>query len=475
MASTPVMVRGRHADVLEESIKTKAFFQWEIVGLRNQFTRHMLVCSMVLAAMCVPETPSAKGLGHLLHRIEKVSLQLHAAAAVADASAAGIRVAKSQYWGHAEVFARDAHYDHDRLVNPIHYPPELSRSQFDSDTFGYGAAFTLPLDIDRRITARVQAQQNLSMAAKQGVERTRLTLFGQAVILYRGLQRLEGINQALNQQLKALQGHRKITETAVQVGRVAKVELLRIEAEIQALQGQLAGLDGDEARIRAGLGALLDQPTFSAPIETLSETPPEPSEKRQESGFLAKRPDIHEAKSITEAEGASLREAEREWMPTLSLHAETMRNQGYTADGQNTWSVTGQLSWQFWDGGRRFARTDQARANQAAAHQRYLNTINEARAELQSAAAASKAAALQYQATTSGLEAARETERIQSDLFVNGRISAVDLVDAEAALARARADHTSALADWWLADDQLHLAGGEAPSAYNRGEVHERQ
>ena len=90
----------------------------------------------------------ANGLGDVLHQVEQRSPQLHAASARAGASAAGIRVAKSQYWGHAETFAVTTHYNNDRLVNPISYPPVLTRSLFDQNTYGFGAAYTLPIDID---------------------------------------------------------------------------------------------------------------------------------------------------------------------------------------------------------------------------------------------------------------------------------------------------------------------------------------
>jgi len=415
---------------------------------------------------CIPKIGYAEGLGVLLHRVEHRAPQLSAASARADASKAGIRVARSQYWGHAEVFGQSAHYNNDRLVNPIAYPPVLSRSLFDKNTYGYGAAFTLPVDIDGRILARVHAQEHLSQAAVQSASQTRLSLFAQTVLLYRGLQRLEGVRQAHVAHLKALQGHQRITAASVRVGRVAAVELLRIEAEIKSVEGLLAGLAGDEARLRASLGALLNAGQFSDPVDKLADMPPADIANGQDDEELKNRPDLAAAKSVTHAENENLKGAKREWLPSLSLQAETMRNQGYTANGDNTWSVTGQLTWQLWDGGRRFANTDRAQANREVARQQYQNTLNQARAELTSAQAGWRAASLQYQATTAGLKASEENERIQSDRFASGRISAVDLIDAEASLARARADHTSALANWWLADDQLYLAKGETPSAY---------
>lgn len=425
----------------------------------------VMLCSIFL---CMPATGYTTGLGEILHRVEKNAPQLNAASARANAAEAGVRVAKSQYWGHAELLGRDSHFNNDRLVNPISYPPVLNRSSFDRNSYAYGAVFTLPLDIDGRISAKMNAQKHLSLASLAGVKQTRLSLFGQAVGLYRGLQRLDGVKKALEEQLKALQGHEKITLVAVRVGRVAAVELLRIKAEIKSVEGALAGLSGDEAIIRAHMGALLNEPLFLPPVELLSENPVASAEMEPSDGILLNRPDISAAGSITKAGDEDVKGARREWLPNLSLQVETMRAQGYTAQGQNIWAVSAQMSWQFWDGGRRFAHADQAGANREVAHQQYQSTLNLARAELQSAAAGWKSSALQYEAAAAGLQAALETERIQSDRFTSGRISSVDLIDAEAALARSRSNYTSALTNWWLADDQLHLARGEAPVAYKQ-------
>ncbi len=431
---------------------------------RKRYFQHCYL--IIVAVMCSPGIILASGLGSLLHQVEQTAPQLHAASARADASSAGIRIAKSQYWGHGEVFGQTIHYNNDRLVNPIAFPPVLTRSLFDQNTYGIGAAYTLPLDVDGRIAAKVHAQEHLSQAAHQSAAQTRLALFAQTVSLYRGLQRLEGVKQAHLAHLKALQGHRKVTEISVEVGRIAAVELLRIKAEIKSVEGLLAGLNGDEVRLRATLGTLLNQAVFTDKVETLSVAPEDQLSSDNGDESLKNRPDLMAANSITRAENDNLKGAKREWLPNLSLRAETLRNQGYTAIGANTWSVGAQVSWQFWDGGRRFANSDRALANKEAARQQYQSALNQARAELQSAMAGWQAASLQYQAATSGLKSATETERIQSDRFANGRISAVDLIDAEAALARARSDHTTALANWWLADDQLYLSRGHAPSAY---------
>jgi len=418
---------------------------------------------LVAPACSAAETAS---LHDILHQVERESPQLALSRADADAVTAGVAVARSQYWGRAEIFGRDTHYNNDRLVNPLSPPVNFAAMPADRNQFGYGATFTLPVDVSGRIAAGVRAQEHLSKAADYGINSSRLNLFSQAVLLYRGLQRIAGTSQALKSQRQALIKHYKITQTAIRVGRAARVELLRIDAEIKAVEGRIAALDGDEARFRSDIAALLNLQQFLLPVAIPGAVPSglPPVENTE----LENRPDIMSSNSRIYAADENLESARRDWLPGFSVQATTMRNQGFSAAGDNTWSVTGQLTWEIWDGGRRFAHADQAYAKQEAARQQRLLIHNRAKAEFDATRAAWKAAKLQYQAAQAGLEASVETERIQADRYRNGRLSSVDLLDAESVLTQARSNLSSALAAWWLADDQLHLAAGRAPRAYDQ-------
>ncbi len=424
---------------------------------------------VLLGLLILPSGTEAEerlGLGDILHQLESASPQLVASRERANAALASVEVAKSKYWGHAELFTHDTHYNNDRLVSPISPPINFATFATDSDQFGYGAMLTLPIDIDGRIHADVRAQEHRSRAAVYNVADTRLNLFAQGASLYRGLQRIAGIRQSLLSQHHALLEHRETTKSAIRVGRIARVELLRINAEIKLVEGRIAALEGDEARLRATLASLLNQQSFTTQINPPDNKPDDLLSL--DASLLAQRPDVQSARSIIEAQEEDLKGARREWLPNFTVQAVTSRNQGYTAAGDNTWSVSGQLVWQFWDGGRRSARIDQARASREAASQQQLAVLNKAQAEMEAAKAAWKAARLQYEAALTGLWAAVETEKIQSERYRNGRLSAVDLLDAEAALSKARSNLSNAMVDWWLADDQLHLAVGEEPSAYQR-------
>lgn len=404
-------------------------------------------------------------LTEILHQLEQASPQLKADKANADASKAGIDKASSAYWGRINLYGRDIHYNNARLVSPISPPVNFSQVAIDQNQYSYGANLTLPLDINGKITAQVHAQQHLNRAANFAVEDSRLQLFSQAVFLYRSLQRLAGIREALLKQHQALNKHYHITEIAIRVGRMAKVELLRIEAEVKAVEGQLAVVNGDKSRLRANLAALLNQSQFTKTLQKETSTPAHLSAVDELA--LKQRPDIQRFEGLTEAEKENLKVAYRDWLPSFAVQVNVAKNSGYSGEGAGVWSITSQLNWELWDGGRRIAQISQASAKKRASQQQHRLAINRAKAEFDAARSGWTAAQLQFDAAQAGLKAAIATEIIQSDRYQNGRLSSVDLLDAELALSQARSNLSSALASWWLADDQLNLAMGQEPSAYH--------
>lgn len=442
-----------------KNIKNTFFFQ---INLGLLLVACLLALPLPVKASKASEVGS---LSTILHQLEHVSPQLGVDKANIAQSKAGIDKASSEYWGRIDLYGQDIHYNNKRLVSPLSPPVNFSQITVDDNQYSYGANLSLPLDINGKITAKVHEQEHLNEASHFAFANSRLQLFSQAVFLYRSLQQLSGAREALNKQHQALLEHYQVTKTAIDVGRLAKVELLRIEAEIKAVEGQLASLNGDDERLRANLAALLNQKHYKKSILQDKTTPAALSAMNEES--LQQRPDIQRFDRLTQAEKEAAKGAYRDWLPSLSLQANTARNSAYNGDGSDVWSVVGQLGWELWDGGRRNAQINQANAKIKAAEQQKMLVANQAKAEFDAAVAGWSASQLQYEAAQAGLKAAVETEKIQSERYQDGRLSSVDLLDAESALAKARSSLSGALATWWLADDQLNLALGKEPQAYH--------
>jgi len=406
-------------------------------------------------------------LGQILHQVESYAPALKAARANTDVFKAERSVARSRFLGEIDLFAHDLHFNDNRLTRPISPPINFSEFTFDDNQFGYGVNVQLPLDINGQLRNGFHVFTHRAKAAREKAENVRLQLLNNAARLYRGLEEISGRREALLKQKEALQGHIKIAQTAIEVGRIAPVEKLRLVAELKVVEGRLAGLNGREAGLRARLASLLEKQEFTDAV-----LPParEPERFLPPQDSIGHRPDVKAAREIEEAAHSGVKAARGAYFPHFFANATWLQNQGYNGSGKNnpTWQITFQARLPLWTGGRRQAQLGQAKAQRRAAQ--YLNqaVLESARAELVSAKGAWLAAEAQYRAAQSAVAAAEEVTRIQTDRFNQGRLSATDLVDAEAALANARSELTASLARWWQADDSLRLAVGLPPAAYNK-------
>lgn len=404
-------------------------------------------------------------LAQLLADVEAYAPRLQAARASADAEAAAQQRARSRYFGELDLFARDSHFNDPRLTRSISPPVNINTLPFDDNQIGYGVNARLPLDVNGRITAQFRAARGSAAAAAAAADDELLRLLNDAARLYRGLQRIAGQRDALEKQSAALEAHLRVAAAAIRVGRIAKVERLRLVAEQQGVQSQLAALQGKEAGLRARLGALLGRERYEKPVAAAADIPEAP----EAAGAVAARPDVVAARQRVSAAEASIRAARADRLPALNVNATWERNQGYDgAGGDATWQLLVQAEVPVFDGGGRRAEVSQARAKRLAAQQQLAALRDASRAEVFSAQADWKAARARHAASRAAVTAALETARIQRDRFEAGRLSAADLVDAEAALAAARSDLSTALADWWQADDAWRLALGNTPAAYVR-------
>lgn len=422
------------------------------------------IAAIVAIILCAAVNAQSRELGEILRLVEKNTPALKAAHARTAMQQADVRKAKSGYWGEVDALARNSNFNDGRLINPITYPVHLEPKLFDDHQIGYGISGHVPLDINGRITAQVRAADKELEAALDREQDVRLQLLHSTADLYHSLQGIRATERALEKQIEALQSHIRVATVAIRAGRTAPVERLRLVADQEAVKGKLATLRGQEQTVRARLAALLQEPSFADPVPALSVPP---AEKPPGTPDIEHRPDIRALLASREAADAGVRAAVATRLPDLGLNGSWMQNQGFNGEGDDTWTLSVQLMVPLWDGGGRRATVARAESARTVIRHQLATLRNQARAEITSARATLHAAEITYRATVAAVAAARENARIQSDRFAEGRLSAADLVDAEASLASARSDSALALTSWWQAMDHLRRAAGLEPLAYH--------
>lgn len=414
-------------------------------------------CSVALAG--------TMSLGDVLQQVEQSAPALKAAQANVRVSEARRSVLRGRMFGEIEVFGNDSHFNDNRLTRPISPPINMSTLTYDDNQVGYGLSAGLPIDLAGHIRYNVSALSHQAKAAQNDADDARLKLLHDAAAIYRGLEEVTGQKEALQKQAEALTGHIKVANTAIDVGRIAPVEKLRLVAELKIVEGQLAGLDGAEAALRAQLASLMNVAAFEDSVPVTDDAP----ELLQTSvEKLTDRPDMKAAKERKDAAHSGVVAAKVSYLPEFVATANWQQNQGYNGSGRDyaTWQVIFQARLPLWTGGRRRAEIGQAKAQEQAAHYQLLSLQEKARAEFVASQGRWDAAKIQHEAAESALAAAEEMTRIQSDRFTEGRLSATDLVDAEATLERVRAERITSLVRWWEADDAVRQTMGLPPAAY---------
>jgi len=431
--------------------------------------RYLTPFVAIAIILCLWINAEGKDLGEILTQVEQHTPSLQAAHARTEIHRAAARQAKSRYFGEVDVLVRNSNYDSDRLINPMSYPVNLSPQLFDNKQIGYGLNASLPLDINGRITAGVDAAGKQMAAARAQEGNVRLQLLHGAADLYHSLEGIKALEEALQKQIEALTAHIKVATVSIEAGRTAPVEKLRLVADKEAVKGKLAGLKGQAQGIRARLAALMGTESFPDTVIPVHDPPKGTAEA---ANGIMNRPDIHALLSQGEAADADVKEAVASRFPGLNINGSWIQNQGFSGDGDDTWALFVQLHLPLWDGGGRRSAIAKAKAGRRVTRHQLTALKHQARSEIVAAKADLQAAEISYSATVASVDAARETARIQTDRFVEGRLSAADLVDAEAALSSARSSRALALTNWWRAEDRLRQAVGLEPSAYQIDSAH---
>ncbi|NIA11244.1 MAG: TolC family protein [Nitrospiraceae bacterium] len=426
--------------------------------------RYLALFIAITIVLCLRINAESRDLGEILVQVEQHTPTLQAAHARTVIKQATKRQAKSHYFGEVNALVRNSNYDSARLINPISYPVKLQSKLFDNNQIACGLNARIPLDINGRIAAGVDAAGKQVKAARAQAANVRLQILHGAADLYHRLEGVKALEGTLQKQILALTAHIKVATVSIEAGRTAPVEKLRLVANKESVKGKLAALQGQAQGIRARLAALMGTESFPDPVFPIHDPPKNTCE---EAIGLMNRPDIHALLFQCEAAEADVRAAEADRFPELNIDGSWIQNQGFNGEGDNTWALFVQLQLPLWDGGNRRSAIAKAEAGRSATRYQLAALRNQAKAELVAAKAGRQAAKISYKATVASVNAARETARIQTDRFSEGRLSAADLVDAEAALAGARSSRALALTYWWLAENRIRLAVGLEPSSYH--------
>jgi outer membrane protein TolC len=320
----------------------------------------------------------------------------------------------------------------------------------------------IPLLTGGRLSAGIRSAQAEGSAAARDAEGTALDIALTVKEAYRRALYTRATVSVSDERVKEETERVRVAQERFDVGRGAKVELLRAQAELaDAQQGQTDAVrDGDLALIdlRVSIGVSAETPLELTDSLTLSGEPVEPDERL--SLAVQNRPELRGANLRVQAAEAELTRTRAAYRPQVYgvAMADINATRRMGMSGGTTLGIT--VGWPLADGGSRRAeveaaqaRLDQARSNEQALWIRVQAEVKRASLELAAAAA-------NITRSQAAVIAGEEEYRLAQLRYEAGRSVLVEVLDAFTALTRARTNHLKALYEYNVALDRLSRAMG---------------
>lgn len=338
------------------------------------------------------------------------------------------------------------------------------------DQYGLQARLSYPLtDLFFQILPRYRAAQETADVEGWNEKARAREVDLQAREAFYEYARARAALEVARSGLAQSEAQRRDVAALVTGGTLARVELLRADAQVAAARVTIARAEGSVAIARTTLRSLLHEESEAEIGVAEDLLAPAPAITESKAQLLAQalheRSELRSLRSLAQAQEETVSANEGEKLPDLSLDAvydlgnpNLQRGSSFQREWIGSWALMGILRWSPNDfvvagaraGASRAERT-QTLADVAALEDALRREVARAYEDHQAAQAALEAAKV-------GITAAEESYRVRREQFRAGAAVATDVVYAEADLRRARLELVNAAIDIRIARARLNRA-----------------
>jgi len=321
--------------------------------------------------------------------------------------------------------------------------------------------FMLPLLNGGRLGALSKQAQFARGAFEADADTTRLDVILETKTAYRQVLLALEMQKVASERANATGERLRNDQAALAAGRVPRLYVLRDQAEdadaAQDVTNAARDVELALVMLRAVMGVQSDSPlTLSDSLETAA--PPSALISPVQAARDA-RPELRAARSRLESarQGDLAARGASKFQAALMGMADANRARGGSTAGASIGVVIGVP---ILDGGLRRAQREEARASIAKVQADYDRLQIQVEREVQDALLTLGAARKNVATAQTGVEAAQEAQRVATLRFEGGRATNAEVLDALAALTRAKGNRARALFEAQNARDTLERAVG---------------
>jgi outer membrane protein TolC len=299
-------------------------------------------------------------------------------------------------------------------------------------------------------------------AARTAPAVTRLALAKLARVALLDLAYDERLLDVDYETVASLMEHQRVTDKRYREGLIAFYEVAQAEAQVANAQSgvanRLSGIERDRVALRRILN--VDQTTtLTASVNNMPQQP-EMELKACIEYALDNRPEMLQAQTVARLSEAAIRVAQTSLRPTVSVSAELQDQSASFASNPLSYQIVVALQKPILDGGAKKAEVKGARAEAEAARLYAEQVAQAVAAEVADAYVQIEKLKEQIAAAEMAERAAREQLRIARLRFDEDLGLGYEVIDAQAAVARAQTDRATAELDLHVAIVGLRAAMG---------------
>lgn len=352
--------------------------------------------------------------------------------------------------------------------DPIPYIPAQRANipaRFSDSYASLGPVLTVPFYQGGQVMQGVRLAEVRQRIQQDSAIITRNELIANTVATYNKILQLQALVAASQQAMEALEQQRKNARLLFDLGRIARVDLLKVEVqktnEAQRLLALQEGLKNGSTTLRALMGEAVD--TSSAQVILADRLEPGDKQVDFETGLaLAKsKPKFKVFAKAVEDADTSRKLALGKLLPTLNGVAGYQQQYGFNPNyNDGVWYVGASLSLPIFDRSN-YADVSRERLQRERAEKKLKAVENQIRLDLRVAMASLVESKKRIEATGMAVEQSRESFRIEQEKYGQGAGTMADLLLAQAAQSQAEANQTQALFDYNTAILDWHKASGD--------------
>lgn len=309
----------------------------------------------------------------------------------------------------------------------------------------FRSALTLeqPL-LDFTISTGTDLAAKEAESAELALEANRETVGYRVYLAFLAVRRARAFNDIAGQAVANAREHRRLAQVREKDGVGLKSDQLRAATALAEAEQRLISAHNDLllARLRLNL-AVGGRQGEALDIEGAAELA-EPALSRGDLVEQAQRsrPELNLARKGVEKGDLAVRLARDAYLPTVYAGASYQVNDRDLPLGadHDSWNVGVNLRWELFDGSRRSHLVQQAELSRQATAELFENERREVALQVTESALRRQEASLKLESARGAVLAAEEGRRLVTLRFQNGLSSMVELMDADSALNRARAN-----------------------------------